>query len=363
MITEVIRCVADLGDEFGLPRLNPGVVIGIDSDRAGKVTMLLVDDTGRPRAIAKVGRRAGLDDARLVQEHAALQRLHGHAMPLTVDTVPRPLMLRRIADRLVLVTSVVSGVPLTVRYHRPGHVRSESHVRADFDAAANWLTAFQSDTGLQTISCEEAWRIHLAPVFARYRAAIGWSEWEAGLYERLLDRVGELANVSVPVGFAHGDYCIGNVLFDRDVVRGVVDWELGREPALALTDVFKFAASYGSFLDRASSPRGDGIAGHPGWATIARRCRAHSSWPNLAGFVYAFQGAGWFPEVVRDYLDANFRRMGCPQDVQPLFLMGFVAEQALVLDNPVYRQGYRDVLRALADMFDDHRPLRAAVTR
>jgi aminoglycoside phosphotransferase (APT) family kinase protein len=363
MIDEVVRMLGDRGPALGLPRLHPGVVIGVDADPAGKVTMLLLDDDARPRAVAKVVRRPGGDAGPLADEFAALVRVRRHELALAGSTVPRPLLLDRVAGRPVLVTSVLAGAPLSVRYYRPGHVRSEPRVRADFTAAAEWLAKFQSDTGLQTVSCEQAWHTHLAPLFSRYRATVGWSEWEASLYHRMLRWVDDFASTPVPLGFVHGDYCIGNVLLDGDAVTGVVDWELGREPASALTDVFKFAASYGSFLDRAAPPRGDGIAGHPGWAAARRRWGTHSSWPNLAGFVYAFRGAGWFPETVRDYLDANYRRLSCPAELQPLLLAGFVVEQTLVLDNPVYRQGYRDVLRALADMYDDYRPLRPAVTR
>jgi aminoglycoside phosphotransferase (APT) family kinase protein len=361
MIAEVVQLLDEQGDALGLPRLHPGLVIGIDADPAGKVTMLLLDGDGRPRAVAKVGRRPGSDGRRLTDEHAALVRVRRHTLARTDDTVPRPLILAQVADRPVLVTSVVTGAPLSVRYYRPGHVCSESRVRADFDAAADWLAAFHSDMALTTVSCEQAWHDHLAPLFARYRAEVGWSDWEAGLYDRMLRWVDDLRSIPIPVGYVHGDYCIGNVLLCGAVITGVVDWELGREPALALTDVFKFAASYGSFLDRAAAPRRDGIAGHPGWAAARRRWGAHSAWPNLAGFVYAFRGAGWFPEAVRDYLAANYQRMGLPEEVQPLFLTAFVAEQVLVLDNPVYRQGYRDLLHALADMYDDYPARRPAV--
>jgi len=363
LIDEVVRVLAERSAELRLLQLRPGVVIGVDADPAGKVTMLLVDAEGRARAVAKVGRRPGTDGRHLTDEHEALVRVRRHALPRAGSTVPRPLLLEHVAGRLVLVTSVLKGAPLSVRYYRPGHVSSASRVREDFAAAGEWLAAFQSDTELQTVSCAEAWHTQLMPLFARYRATVGWSEWEANLYERVLRWVDDFGSVPVQLGSVHGDYCIGNVLLDGTKVAGVVDWELGREPALALTDVFKFAASYGSFLDRAASARGDGLAGHPGWADVRNRWAAHSSWPNLAGFLYAFHGAGWFPEVVRDYLAANYLRMGCPAEVQPLFLIGFVAEQVLTLDNPVYRQGYRDLLHALADMYDDYRPVSAAVTR
>jgi hypothetical protein len=361
VIEDVLRMLDARGGELGLPRLRPGVVIGIDADPAGKVTMLLLDDHGRPRAVAKVGRRPGSDARRLTNEHAALIRVRRHRLATIAESVPRPLLLGRVAGRLVLVTSAVPGAPLSVRYYRPGHVRSAARVGADFTAAARWLAAFQSDTGLTTISCEQAWHTYLAPLLDRYRATVGWSNWEAALHARMRRWAEDLGSEPVPVGAVHGDYCIGNVLLDGDAVVGVVDWELGREPAVALTDVFKFAASYGSFLDRSAPRRRGGIAGHPGWAAARARWAGHSAWPNLAGFLYAFRGTGWFPEIVGDYLEANYRRMGCSAEIQPLLLTAFVAEQALVLDNPVYRRGYRDLLRALGRMYDDYPPLRRAV--
>ena len=59
MIADLVRMLDERGAELDLPRLHPGVVIGVDADPAGKVTMLLVDDDARPRAVAKVGRRPG----------------------------------------------------------------------------------------------------------------------------------------------------------------------------------------------------------------------------------------------------------------------------------------------------------------
>lgn len=361
MIDDLVQMLNERSAPLGLPRLHPGLVIGVDADPAGKVTMILLDDGGSPRAVAKVSRRRD-DDSRLDAEHSALQRVRQHALPSVGSSVPRPLLLERVAGRPALVTTAVPGAPLSVRYHHPGHVSSPLRVEADFAAAGHWLAAFHSDTGISTVSCEEVWHSQMEPLFARYQASVGWSDWEAGLYGRMLRWVDDLADVPIPLASVHGDYCIGNVLLHGDVVTGVVDWELGREPAVALTDVFKFAASYGSFLDRAAPQRGDGIAGHAGWATARRRWGSSSSWSNLTGFVYTYFGDGWFPELVRDYLMGSYCRLGCPPDVEPLFLVGFVAEQVLTLDNPVYRNGYRDLLRAMAELYEDHRPTRSAVT-
>ena len=78
------------------------------------------------------------------------------------------------------------------------------------------------------------------------------------------------------------------------------------------------------------------------------RLAAPAPWPNLVGFLYAFTGQGWFPDLVRGYLAAGYERLGVPAGLQEVFLPAFVAEQATTLADPVYRRGYRDLLHALA---------------
>jgi len=360
MIDALVHQLNERSQGLGLPPLRGGLVIAVDADPAGKVSLLLLDRAGSPRAVAKVSRRRD-DDGRLEAEYAALQRLRDRPLPRVGPSVPRPLLLERFSGRPALVTTAVPGAPLSVRYHHPGHVSSPRRVAADLAAAGQWLAAFHDDVGTTAVSCQEVWLTQLVPLFERYRGTIGWSEWEGELFERMRSWVGDLAEVRVPMTFVHGDYCIGNLLLDGDVVSGVVDWELGRGVAPALTDVFKLPASYGSFLDRAAPRRDGGVVGHAGWAVAGKRWAGRSSWPNLTGFLYTFFGDGWFPELVRDHLLRSYRRLGCPPEVEPLFLVGFVAEQVLTLDNPVYRQGYRDVLRTMSELYAGQLPWRPAV--
>ncbi len=359
MIGDVAALLNTRRRQLGIPMLRPGLVIGIDADLRGKVTMLLVDGAGHPAAVAKVA-RTGASEHALVAEYSALgdlQALVGGSEP----SLPRPLLFERVRNHAVLVTSTVPGVPLSVGYYRRGHVRSAERVGADFAAAGDWLARFHQVAGVSTVPLAEAWQSHLAPLFARYRHVVGRSEWETRLVDRLRLEADDLGDLAVPLGFVHGDYCIGNVLLDRGAVTGVVDWELGRARGPVLTDVYKFAASYGSFLDRADPPRSGRLPGHPGWADVRAGWGDRSSWPNLVNFLYAFTGVGWFPGIVRDYLDAQYRRLGCSPALEPLLLTAFVAEQALALDNPVYREGYRRLLRVLDELATTRPAVRPAV--
>jgi hypothetical protein len=287
-------------------------------------------------------------------EHVALTELSRSWLPRVRRQVPRSLLLEGVAGRTVLVTSALAGRSMLVRYHGPGHVTSRSAVAGDLRAAGAWLAAFQADTAVGRVSCEEAVRRFCLPVLDRYRQEFGPDPVECRIRARTVRAAERFADVVVPLCAVHGDYALGNVLVDGGGARaprvsGVVDWELGRSCGLAVTDWFKFAASYGSFLDRAA-PRGrSGLRGHRGWGRARTALGQVDPWPNLVGFLYAFRGTGWFPDLVREYLRAGYARMDVPPGVEEVFLPVFVAQQATTLRDPVYRRGYCDLLGALAD--------------
>jgi Phosphotransferase enzyme family len=347
MIGAVCDRLNRLESRLGLPPLCRGVVVGLDTDPAAKVTLILFDEAGHPGAVAKVARQATAEPA-LLAEHAVLVELWTSPLPATTSELPRPLLMSRLAGRAVLATTALPGGPLAVRYYQPGHVQNPSRVGQDFGLAGGWLSRFQRETAAGGVTLgTEAFEEWVRPVFERYRAVIGWSGWEEGLLDRLAMVARELTGVPVPLVAVHGDYAIGNVLIDGRRISGVVDWEQGRRRGLPFTDLFKFAASYGSYLDRAAPPRLGSLPGHPGWAEARRRWAAFTQWANALGILYAYFGQGWFPELVRAFLLEHFRRLGVPPAAIALFLPTFVAEQAMALEHPVYRAGYRSLLSVL----------------
>jgi aminoglycoside phosphotransferase len=348
----LLRAVAAHSADLGVAAPCSGLVVGIDRDPAAKVTVLLFDVAGRTSAVAKVARRRSADGP-LRAEHAALTAMASARLPRVREQIPRSLLLQHVADRTVLVTSAVPGGSMMVRYHTPGHVGSASVVAGDLRAASEWLAAFQQDTAAGTVGLQEAVRTYCLPALDRYREEFGHDPVERRIRARTQWLASRMARVAVPLCAVHGDYALGNVLVQDGPggprVSGVVDWELGQPCGPAFTDLFKFAASYGSFLDRAAAARGSGLRGHPGWGRTRASLGQPNPWPNLVGFLYAFQGTGWFPDLVRGYLHAGYRRMGVPAQVQEVFLPAFVAQQATTLSDPGYRRGYRDLLGVLAE--------------
>jgi hypothetical protein len=347
----MITAICDRLNRIGAPTIAAplvgGIVLGIDQDPAAKVTQLLFDDRGHPSVVVKVARRPSAEAA-LRAEHRALQDLCNHP-PLGVESsLPRPLLLESVTGCLVLATTALPGGPMSVGYYRPGHARSPAAVRGDFELAGSWLAAFQQSTrrGRLLIGPGTLDDVVL-PIFGRYRAVIGWSSWEESLLDRLAGVCEALSGVAVPLVAVHGDFAIGNLLVSDGRVSGVVDWELGRDVGHPFTDLVKFVSSYGSFLDRAIPTRSGTMPGHPGWAAAASRWGGDGAWPNRVGLLYAHFGTGWFPDLVREFLRQQLHRLGVPAESLALFLPLFVAEQAMVLENPRYRAGYRSVLHTL----------------
>jgi hypothetical protein len=334
---------------FGLPQVTGGIVIAVDYAPAAKATLLLFGPDGRPVLVAKLARRTEGEPA-LMAEYEALTSLWAARPPQVTAELPRPLALEQVAGRMVLLSTAVPGTPLTIRYYTPGHVRRPGLVTEDFTLAGAWLARFQTETRSGTVTLgRDTFEEWIRPTLLRYRAEVGWSNWESGLAAHMSDLCAMLGGTRVPVTGVHGDYAPGNILVDAGRVSGVVDWELGRSAGLPFSDLFKFVTSYGSYLDRACPPSRGALPGHPGWAQARDRWGSTPGWTNRTGILYAFFGTGWLPELVRDFLDGHLRRLRIPPEATRLFLLVFLAEQVLALDQPTYRNGYRDLLRLLWD--------------
>jgi hypothetical protein len=327
------------------PPLTSGVVVGIDADPAAKVTVLLFDREGEPRAVAKVARTSSGERA-LETEHDGLRAVADRA-GRRLPEVPPVLGLTRLDGRLALATGLVPGGPLSARYYRPGHVRSPERVATDFGAAGGWLTRFQEATRVGELVVGRDFYVDVVrPVFDRYRALVGWGAWEEQQLADLCRACDALDGVVLPRTAVHGDFTLGNLLFTGDRLTGVVDWERATPGGLPVLDVLKLAASYGAFLDRAGPVSRGALAGHPGWRDAETRWGGAGAWPNRVGLLYGFLGDGWFPDLVRGFVGEHLRRLGAPPESLSLFLPVFLADQATALENPAYRAGYRSVLHA-----------------
>lgn len=326
-----------------------GTVVGVDRTQVARVTMLLFAGGGTPVAVAKCARSAAGGPA-LVREHDALVRLQQSAPPSVRAQIPHALLLECVAGQLVLVQSVVAGTPMASRYYTPGHTSDRDAVGADFAAAGTWLAVFQRGTTgrASAESSAESAAEHVALLQRSYRASVGWSDDEAGLFAELAERAASLGPQELPSVAVHGDFWPGNLLVGDGGLSGVVDWELARASGHPYRDIFKFPMSYAFYLDRSCPWSGGRVAGHPGREDSGGRWRRYGSWPNLLGFGHAWFGEGWFPELVREYVERREHGLGVTPLARSVMFPAFLAEQALTLDVAESRQGYRSALRAFA---------------
>jgi aminoglycoside phosphotransferase (APT) family kinase protein len=332
----------------GRPRLSSAILAGANKSPSAKVAIIFFDESGAVAAVAKVARTPAGERA-LRAESAALHRFWSAGAEAVIRHAPEPLALDRIGTRLVFVMSPVSGEPMFTRYHTPGHTSDPGRVAQDFDAARAWLLRFHRDTHVaDTRSTSTAFDRWVGSVFQRYRSQIGWSESEERLLEAVTARARELSGCSLPLTGVHGDYWMGNILTRRHTVQGVIDWELSRVSAPPLADVYKFPTSYGFYLDRIYGGSDGSVPGHPERAAHRRRWRRFGDWPNLIGFGYTYFGEGWFPQQARRFILDHLAALGIPAEANAVFFPVFLAEQAMTLDVPEFRNGYRSLLLAFA---------------
>jgi hypothetical protein len=270
------------------------IVLRHSKDPDGSVLVLLFGPGDRwPRRAVKVAGRDGA--ARLGREAAMLRALADLGGRLA-DRVPRVLGLHEQRDRVVLVTPGQPGVPMLVRYHRPGHTSVPGAVRADLRAAEAWLARLHADTAgpRRPLDVPPGAVDRLLPDAATDPTAARALEGLAAVRRRL-------GRHTAPTAVVHGDFWAGNVLVEHGAVSGVVDWERAELRGGPLRDAARFAMTYCYYLDRHTR--------------AGRRVRAHRglvAGDQGHGVSYGLDGSGWFPDAVGGFLSRAATRAGVP---------------------------------------------------
>jgi len=330
----------------GYPRTGGGIVLSLYKT-SPKAVIVLLDEEGEPSLLVKVARTAAAEPS-LVAEHRALRRVRVVGGDWVRVNSPAPIALGRVGSRLVLAESFLGGMPMTLNYYTPGHTKNQGRVERDFAGAADWLSRFQRQTAVGGRAFEDqAMKRWVIDPLARYAEEIGWSADEEDLFGEVVARAEAMRGEPIPLTARHGDFWMGNLLTGPGGVTGVVDWELASLETLAVDDIYKFPTSYASYIDRAYPGR-DSIPGHPGWSVARDLWQHYGDWANLAGFAYAYFGNGWFPSLVRTWIEQRAAAIRIPPEMHAVFFPVFLAKQATTLADPVFRNGYRSAIRGLA---------------
>jgi aminoglycoside phosphotransferase (APT) family kinase protein len=267
------------------------VVIGLSKDPNAKLTVMLLSRRGAASLVAKIGTTPQADVA-VTREHDRLVALRPRLRTEIRATVPEPLDLLEVAGRRALVTTALTGTPLSSTYQRRRHTARPAAVAADFRAVDTWLRRFQD---------RPAGPAHPPPVISGRAFVVRFAS--SPLLDVLVpvvaDATRHLGGTACGARPVHGDLWAGNVLLGGPGVTGVVDWEAAELDGHPLRDVVRFALTYALYLDRRTAP-GRSVSGHPD-------LRA-GRWG--AGVRYAVDGAGWFPRLFRRFVASGLERLG-----------------------------------------------------
>ena len=139
----------------------------------------------------------------------------------------------------------------------------------------------------------------------------------------VLARVHErLRLTSTPRTAVHGDFWFGNVLMAGERVSGVIDWEAGAAQGEPVRDLVRFALTYALYLDRHTR------AGHRVWGHRGLRA---GEWG--AGITWALEGQGWFPDLIREFVQNGLIRLGADPERWRDALLAGLAEVAATADH------------------------------
>ncbi|GAA1256142.1 phosphotransferase [Oryzihumus leptocrescens] len=307
------------------------LILDHSHDGDGRVVVLLFTAGQRQPSIAlKVATGAG--GARLREEDARLRSLRTLRMGPLRSTVPHLLPPPADPHLTVLATSAQPGVPMLVSYHRPGHVRSPARVRADFRAAGTWLAQLQSER----VGGSAPLDLRPGCVEAAARVLGDRPAEQDRVLELLSSLRSRLRRYSVARTVVHGDYWPGNLLVREGRVSGVVDWERAEPRGNPVGDLVRFAVAYAHYLDRHTRP-GRPVRGHPG--LIAG--------PPGAGVLHATDGSGWFPSLVRAYLQEGLTRLDLPPSLGRDAVLADVAATAAEAARPGFARDQWSLFLAL----------------
>lgn len=320
------QTLSDFVRDSGLRAL----VIGTSKVPNAKITVMLVSPvTGRFELAVKV---PTTDVAATAIKDEAAMLVALDALPLDMAfTIPRVVGWVDFHGRTGVVMTAVRGTPMATSYTRGRHTADRARVGADFAAVDHWLATLQRATAAGSMAVDLG-----AGIAERLAARFGDDDISEDL-ARLAETCRRLRTSVVPRTAVHGDLWLGNVLLTDGVASGVVDWESAELCGEPVRDLARFAITYALFLD-CHTKRGRRVPGHPG-------LRA-GTWG--AGVEYALDGDGWFPDLVRGFLEDGLARLGGdPERWRDAALAG-MAEFAAVTDDPVFGRSVLEICRRVA---------------
>ncbi|WP_156028074.1 phosphotransferase family protein [Candidatus Solirubrobacter pratensis] len=224
----------------------------------GMGIVMLTADGGRPSSVVKLPVTAAAARG-LAREGAAMTALHADArLDGWRALLARPLASGSVLGQAYRVDSALSGRSVDA---------GEAGRRGLQDGAAETIHLLHQATATRVAGDVERWIDAPVRDLARHGPP---PPFIATRMRRLREELHEaVAGRDFSAGWIHGDYWIGNLLFEeaRERPAGIVDWEAAAAPELAVHDVLHLLVS----TRREASGEQMG--------TIVREQLRHWSWP------------------------------------------------------------------------------------
>lgn len=322
-----LRSLCEFARGSGLQSL----VIGISKDPNAKVTVLLVSPVSGRSVLAVKVPTTDVAARAVEAEERALLAIRQVAPRKVVDVIPRVVDAVEFGGRRATVVTAMPGIPMATSYIRRRHTATQALVAADFNAVESWLSELQSGTagGSARVDMDGG-------VAARLRERFPDDVRLDADLDQLTEINDRLGRNETPRTAVHGDMWFGNVLLAGTQITGVVDWEACTTSGEPIRDLVRFAHMYALFLDRRTRS-GRRVAGHPG-------LRA-DRWG--AGVEFALDGAGWFPDLFRQFLERGLARLGAPAASWRDAAVAGIAEVAALTDDHDFARLHLELFRRL----------------
>ena len=210
-------------------------------DEKGKVVFLIFgDDDSAPFLIAKIVRNERYNES-IKKEFENLSYMWNQAADDFRTTLPKPIELATIADKLVYFEEAVPGRSLPLLWaSSPFWVRRKaiSHL---MQRLGEWLWDFYSNIGIQEkkLTAEDVQTLFLVSL-RTYEAKHMLDSVEKEFLSKFEDLTGSLVGTTLPLTGCHGDFWGGSILVEKGKIK-VIDWEFFRMPRLPLYDLFTLA--------------------------------------------------------------------------------------------------------------------------
>lgn len=240
MIDQLIERALESWDDFWPGSARPRDVRYVLQSRR-RIVVFLFDacSTGeRLAAVIKVSRRTE-ENAGLERSVRVLAEVRGQLRGPIGATVPRAILLPPLNGLSVMLAQGMPGTPMYLeRLPLIGLVRH----RRNWTAWRRWVLQFQeqSATTLEPISCAtlDEW------ILANIARSLRQDERAASIIADLHAIVRELEGNPIRKGWRYGDAHHSNILLDRRMVTGVVDWEGAQPGQWPTLDWLQFAVQY-----------------------------------------------------------------------------------------------------------------------